>query len=149
MKKGILTSMLLIGLMFGFSTAVMAEAKIAVIDIQAVVAKSAQVQALKKENTAKVQELQKWLKTCKADIEKQKTQEGKEKLAKKYEAELQKKQEANGKAYAEKLKAIDKSITDTIVNEAKAKGYDLVITKQGSVIYGGTDITESIKSIVK
>ena len=51
----------------------MAEQRIAVVDVQAVVAKSAQVQALKKEQQAKMQELEKWLKTAQEDVQKQKT----------------------------------------------------------------------------
>lgn len=145
MKKIILITLLLAGL----TGVAFAESKIAVVDIQAVVAKSAQVQALKKENEAKAKELQKWLEKCRTEINKQKTQADKDKLTKKYEAELKKKQETNQKVYSEKLQAIDKSITDTIVKEAVVKGYDLVVTKQGSVLYGGIDITEDLKKMVK
>ena len=147
MKKLFATTLLLGTLCV--SNLAMAETKIAVVDIQALVGKSAQVQALKKENEAKVKDLQSWLKTAQTDIQKQQTKEGKEKLTKKYETELKKKQEANSKAYAEKLKTIDKSITATIVNEAKAKGYDLVLSKQGDVLYGGVDITNDLMKSVK
>ena len=148
MKKLIIT-LLLTGLVFGFSNASFAATKVAVVDVTALVNKSAQVQALKKENEAKTKELQQWLKTVQADIQKQQTKEGKEKLTKKYDAELKKKQEANKKVYSEKLQAIDKSITATIVNEAKAKGYDLVLSKQGAVLYGGLDITADLMKVVK
>ena len=93
--------------------------------------------------------MQKWLSTAQADIQKQQTQEGKEKLAKKYDEELKKKQETIKKDYAQKLQAIDKSMTAVIVNEAKAKGYDMVITKQGDVLYGGLDITKDLMKSVK
>lgn len=146
MKKVILSTLLLSVLTFGIATA---EATVAVVDIQAVVAKSAQVQALKKENETKAKELKKWVETCKKDVEKQKTQAAKDKLTKKYDEQLKKKQEANKKAYAEKLQAIDKSITDTIVSEAQAKGYELVITKQGAILYGGLDITNDLVKLVK
>ena len=109
--------------------AAMAEQKIAVVDIPAVVAKSAQVQALKKEQQAKMQDLEKWLKIVQADVEKQQTQEGKEKLLKKYNAEFAKKKETLAKNYQSQLQAIDKSITETITATAKAKGYDIVISK--------------------
>ena len=122
--------------------------KIAVVDVNSVVSKSAQVQALKKEQESKVVELDKWLKTVSADIEKQKTQEGKEKLAKKYQAELSKKRDAIAKNYNKKLNEIDKSITKTIADEAKDKGYDVVLTKS-SVLYGGEDITTKIAKLVK
>ncbi len=122
--------------------------KVAVVDVNAVVSKSAQVQALKKEQQAKLQELQKWLETVRADVQKQSTKEGKEKLVKKYDAEFAKKQETIKKDYAKKLQAIDKSISATITAEAKSKNYDLVLSK-GIVLYGGEDITANISKIVK
>ena len=128
--------------------AAMAEQKIAVVDIPAVVAKSAQVQALKKEQQAKMQDLEKWLKIVQADVEKQQTQEGKEKLLKKYNAEFAKKKETLAKNYQSQLQAIDKSITETISATAKSKGYDIVISKN-VVVYGGDDITAELQKLVK
>lgn len=128
--------------------AAMAEQKIAVVDIPAVVAKSAQVQALKKEQQAKMQDLEKWLTIVQADVEKQQTQEGKEKLLKKYNAEFAKKKETLAKNYQSQLQAIDKSITETISATAKAKGYDIVISKN-VVVYGGDDITAELQKLVK
>ena len=122
--------------------------KVAVVDVNAVVSKSAQVQALKKEQQTKLQELQKWLNNARTDVAKQSTDENKQKLAKKYDAEFAKKQEAIKKNYATKLQAIDKSITATIAQEAKAQNYNLVLSK-GSVLYGGDDITASIAKVVK
>ena len=122
--------------------------KVAVVDVNAVVSKSAQVQALKKEQQTKLQELQKWLNNARTDVAKQSTDENKQKLAKKYDAEFAKKQEAIKKNYATKLQAIDKSITATIAREAKAQNYNLVLSK-GSVLYGGDDITASISKVVK
>ena len=146
MKKLLVTTLLLAAL--GISNAAMADTKIAVVDIQAVVNKSAQVQALKKEQQTKMQELEKWLTTARADVEKQKTQEGKEKLLKKYNTDFEKKKADIAKNYQNKLQAIDKSITETIANQAKLKGYDMVITK-GTVLYGGDDITQDIMKVVK
>ena len=146
MKKTILSAVILAGLTL--SNAAMAQGKIAVVDVQAVVSKSAQVQALKKEQQTKMQDLEKWLTTARADVEKQKTQEGKEKLLKKYNTEFEKKKADIAKNYQTKLQAIDKSITETIANQAKLKGYDMVITK-GVVVYGGDDITADIQKVVK
>ena len=126
----------------------MAEQNIAVVGVQAVVAKSAQVQTLKKEQQTKIQDLEKWLKTAQADVEKQKTQEGKEKLLKKYNAEFAKKKEAIAKDYQARLQAVDKSITETISATAKAKGYNMVISK-GVVVFGGDDITADVQKVVK
>ena len=145
MKK--VLSLTLMALILGSGLA-MAEQRIAVVDVQAVVSKSAQVQALKKEQQAKMQDLEKWLKTAQADVEKQKTQEGKEKLLKKYNTEFGKKKEAIAKDYTARLQAVDKSITDTIATQARLKGYNMVISK-GVVVYGGDDITADVQKVVK
>ena len=145
MKKLVL-SFALIGVLS--MNGVLAAQKIAVVDVQAVVSSSAQVQALKKEQQGKMQDLEKWLKTAQADVQKQKTQEGKEKLLKKYNSEFATKKEAIAKDYSARLKAVDKSITDTISTQAKLKGYDMVISK-GVVIYGGDDITADVQKAVK
>ncbi len=145
MKKTL--SLVLTALILGTGIAT-AEQKIAVIDVPAIVAKSAQVQALKKEQQGKMQDLEIWLKTAQADVEKQKTQEGKEKLLKKYNVEFAKKKEAIAKDYQTRLQAVDKSITDTISATARAKGYTMVISK-GVVVYGGDDITADVQKVVK
>jgi len=135
---------------FGLNNFAMSDVnqKIAVVDVNQVVNKSAQVQALKKEQTKKMEDLQKWIKTVKADVDKQTTNEGKVKLAQKYDSELIKKREAIAKSYQEKLKEIDKSISSTIVTQAKASGYNIVLAKS-VVLYGGDDITAAISKVVK
>jgi len=148
MKKHILTALVILGLSVSTAASYAVVNKVAVVNVQAIVAKSSQVQALKKEHKQKTEDLQKWVKTAKADVEKQKTQAGKEKLAKKYDADLKKKQADLKKDYTDKLQAIDKDITKTIVDTAKAKGYDLVLTK-GVVLMGGDDITAEIQKVVK
>jgi len=122
--------------------------KIAVVDVNKVVGQSPSVMALRKEQNLKTEELQKWIKTAQADVTKQSTEEGKKKLAKKYDEELTKKQNAIQKTYTEKLQVIDKSISKVIADEAKVKGYDIVLAK-GVVLYGGDDITSAVAKIVK
>ena len=124
------------------------EQKIAIVDIPAVVAKSAQVQALKTEQRMKMMALEEWLKTVRADVEKQKTQKEKDKLLKEYNADFAKKREAIAQEYQAMLQAVDKSITATITETAKAKGYNMVISK-GVVVFGGDDITEDVQKVVK
>ena len=148
MKKTLSVALTALVLCTGICNMASAAQRIAVVDVQAVVAKSAQVQALKKEQQAKIQDLEKWLKTAQADVEKQQTQEGKEKLLKKYNSEFAKKKEAIAADYQKKLKAVDKSITNTISTHAKLNGYDIVISK-GVVVYGGDDITADIQKVVK
>ena len=148
MKKTVLSALILAAMAIGTTSSVMAQGKIAVVDVQAVVAKSAQVQALKKEQQAKMQELDQWLKTVRADVDKQQTKEGKEKLIKKYDGDFAKKREAIAKNYQTKLQAIDKSITETIATQARLKGYNMVISK-GVVVFGGDDITADVQKVIK
>ena len=136
---------------FGISSVAISDnvtPKIAVVDVSSVVAKSAQVQALKKEQKAKMQDLNKWLKNAKEDVLKQQTEDGKKKLAQKYDSEFTKKRETISKDYQQKLKAIDKNISDSIASQAQAQGYTMVISK-GVVLYGGDDITEAVQKVVK
>ena len=145
MKK-LLLSLSTMVLLSGISMA--ATQNIAVVDVQAIVNKSAQLQSLKKEQQAKISDLEKWLKTAQEDVAKQQSKEGKEKLLKKYNSEFAKKKEAIAKDYRAKLSAVDKSITETITTKAKAMGYDMVISKS-MVIMGGDDITAEIQKVVK
>ena len=148
MVKKIL-SLMIVSIITSLSSTVFADCgKIAVVDVQKVVNKSAQVQALKKEQDAKKQELVKFINNARADVSKQTDPKKKEELTKKYDKELTAKREANTKAYKTKLQAIDKSISDTINSQAKALGYDVVLTK-GVVLYGGDDITEAVSKAVK
>ena len=144
----LITGAFILGL--GFNTFAMSDvpSKIAVVDVNRVVSNSSQVMALKKEQNLKNEELQKWLNTDRADVEKQKTQEGKEKLAKKYDSDFQKKQQEIQKDYTDKLQSIDKDISGVIAKTAKDKGYDVVLAK-GVVLYGGEDITNAISKLIK
>ena len=152
MKKyfNIISIALAFALGMGFNTFSISAApsNIAVVDLNAVVGQSAQVLTLKKEQALKMDELQKWLVNARSDVEKQKTQEGKEKLAQKYDAEFIKKQTAIQKDYTARLQVIDKNISDVITKEAKKNGYEIVLAK-GVVLYGGHDITNTISKQVK
>ena len=147
MKKATLLGIFL-GLSLGIFNSVFAEQRIAIVDVQAVVAKSAQVRELKEEQQTKIQELEKWLKTAKSDVDKQKTKEGKEKLLKKYNADFAQKKENIAKDYQARLQAVDKSISKTIADIARAKGYNVVVSKS-VVLYGGDDITLDVQKVVK
>lgn len=154
MKKGL--RILAIGaVLFGLGVANVAMAedaqvtpKYAVVDVQKVVASSKQVKALKAEQENQAKELAKWIETAKADVEKQKTDEGREKLAKKYDAQLAKKREVATETYAKKLTAIDDSISAVIAKQAKEKGYSMIFAKS-TVLYGGDDLTDAIIKLVK
>ena len=154
MRKGLrilAIGAVLLGL--GFANIVMAEdvqvaPKYAVVDVQKVVASSKQVKALKAEQEKQAKELAKWIETAKADVDKQKTDADREKVAKKYDAQLAKKREAATESYAKKLTAIDDSISAVIAKQAKDNGYTMIFAKS-TVLYGGDDLTDAIIKAVK
>ena len=149
MKKKIITLSMTLAMLC--STAVFAAPspqKIAVVDIQKVVASSSQVKALKSSQEAKNKELTNFIKNAQADVNKQTDAKKKKELAEKYEKQLASKREANAKDYATKLKAADEAITSQIGKKAVEMGYTMVLPKS-AVIYGGDDITATILQVIK
>ncbi len=122
--------------------------KVAVVDVQKIVASSAQVKALKEEQSKKGEELAKFVETAKANLEKEKDAKKKKALEAKYEKEFKVKRELMAKNYETKLMNIDKSITSVINTKAAQDGYSLVLAKN-VVLSGGTDITEEVANEVK
>ena len=79
------------------------------------------------------------------------TEQDKEKqqaLLQKYNAEFVLKKRDIALQYQQELKIVSENITQTVADEAKKKGFSMVIAKS-IVIYGGEDITEEIAKIVK
>ncbi len=122
--------------------------KVAVVDLQKVVADSKQVKTLKEEQRKKVEDLTKYIQNAKASIAAEKDATKKKELEQKYTKELAAKKTTIEKDYAKKLKDIDKNISDTINSQAKNGNYNLVLTK-GVVLYGGEDITSAISAAIK
>lgn len=122
--------------------------KVAVVDVQKVVANSSQVKALKEEQKKKGQELAKFIETAKNNITKETDAKKKKALEEKYNKEFQTKRESIAKNYETKLLAIDQNISSVIDENAKTNGYNLVLAK-GVVLSGGTDITAEISKAVK
>ena len=140
---------LLVVLVLGISTYAQAsDTKIAVVDVQTVLSKSKELNELKKEQDNRRKEMAKFIKNASESIKKEQDVKKKEALAKKYDKELQAKQEANAKVYKTKIETIDKKIADAINAQAKSQGYDFVFRKE-VLLYGADDITESVVKVVK
>lgn len=122
--------------------------KVAVVDVQQIVANSTQVKALKEEQKKQGQELAKFIESAKASLDKEKDATKKKALEEKLNKEFQVKRETIAKNYETKLLAIDKSISTIINTNAQQNGYNLVLAK-GVVLSGGTDITAAIAKQVK
>ena len=148
MKKFLLVLSILTSMVTTSAFAVPEVQKIAVVDIQKIVAASSQVKALKASQEAKNKELTAFIKKAQEDVNKQTDAAKKKSLAQSYEKQLVSKREANLKDYTAKLKAADASITAQIGKKATELGYTMVIPKS-SVVFGGDDITDTILKVIK
>jgi outer membrane protein len=135
------------GLTFGNISAA-ADFNVAIVDVPQVVSASKQVQALKKEQQLKAEEIIKFIEKARKDVADITDANKKKAAEEKYTKELQQKREKIESDYAVKLKQIDASISQQIEAQAKANGYDMVLSK-GIVLYGGTDITADVIKVVK
>lgn len=122
--------------------------KIGYIDVAKLLAASNTLKQAEQAKINQTKEMLKWYDTASADIQKQKTQQGKETLIKKYEEQLTGKKKVIKDAYAKKVASVDSQLDQAITSKAKAMGYDLVLRKD-SVLFGGTDITAQILPLVK
>lgn len=137
----------LLGLSFGSSA--MAEGfSVAIVDVPQVVNASAKVQALKKEQQAKAEEIVKFIEKARKDVSSITDANKKKAAEEKYNKELLAKKEKMEQDYAAKLKELDTSISQQISAKAQADGYDVVLSR-GIVLYGGKDITAEIIKVVK
>lgn len=148
MKKSYILLTLVTALVLGCCTACKFQTKVAVVDLAAVVSNSEQVKALQADQNAKGQELAQWLQNAQAEVNKESDAKKKEALLQQYNTAFAQKREALAQQYAQQLQAVDASITQSIVDEAKKMGYTLVLSK-GATVYGGDDITEDVKKVVK
>lgn len=144
MKKKLIGLGLLFGLTFNYAIAT----EVAIVDVQKIVQSSKQVQSLKNEQKLKAKELMSFVENARKDVASVSDTNKKQNLEAKYNKELNAKKEKMEKDYATKLKNIENSIADVVAQQAKAKGYDIVITKN-IVIYGGADITDDVIKFVK
>lgn len=147
-KLGLFAILGIAGVLAVSSPANAADFSVAIVDVPQVVNASAQVQALKKEQQTKAEEIVKFVEKARKDVSSITDASKKKAAEEKYNKELIAKKEKMDQEYAAKLKALDTSISQQIETKAKADGYNLVLSK-GVVLYGGKDITAEIIKVVK
>ena len=146
---GLMAAVIAVAGYLSMGSAVMAkDFSVAIVDVPQVVNASAQVQALKKDQQAKAEEIVKFVEKARKDVASITVANKKKAAEEKYNKELMAKKEKMDQDYAAKLKALDTSISQQINEKAKADGYDLVLSK-GIVLFGGNDITSEIIKVVK
>ncbi len=130
------------------SSAVFAEDKVAVVDLQKLVSNSAQVKQLKQEHSKKIHELNNIIVNARGEISNQTDPAKVLALEEKYTKEFNAKKEAIDKDYNSKLSAIEKNIKTEIEKKAQKDSYSYVFAKS-VVLYGGKDITNELLNSVK
>ena len=146
---GLMAAVIAVAGYLSMGSAVMAkDFSVAIVDVPQVVNASAQVQALKKDQQTKSEEIVKFVEKARKDVASITDANKKKAAEEKYNKELMAKKEKMDQDYAAKLKALDTSISQQINEKAKADGYDLVLSK-GIVLFGGNDITSEIIKVVK
>lgn len=122
--------------------------KIAVVDVQKIVANSSQVKQLKADQEKKLGEMQKTIQQAQAEISKEKDPAKITALEEKYRNQINDQKVALDKDYNDKLTKIDSEIRTAVVEKAKSLNYNLVLPKS-MVFYGGEDITDVIAKDIK
>lgn len=143
MKKSFLVLSLLIS-----SCSVYADEKIAVVDLQQLVASSSQVKQLKQEHNRKVGELDKILVNARGEISNEKDPAKVLLLEDKYMKEFDSKKQALENDYNNRLSVIERNIKGEITKKAQKDGYDFVFAKS-VVLHGGKDITNELVGSIK
>ena len=122
--------------------------RIAMIDVDKVVGSASSVKKLKEEHSKKNKELERWLKNVKKQIDKPDSEEVKEKLIKRYDAEFAQKKEVIANSFKGKLQAVNADVTAQINEIAKKYHYDIVLSK-AVVVLGCDDITNIMIENIK
>ena len=122
--------------------------KVATVDVAKIISSSQQVKALKEEQLKNKTELETFVKNARAEVDKQTNAVKKKQMTEKYDRELNFKRKNMQSVYNQKLQKIESQINSVIAQRARAEGYSLILSKS-SVLFGGTDITDSVSQLVK
>ncbi len=142
------TLMVITAVILGLCAAPVFATEVAAVDVQKVVDASPKVQTLKKEQQAKDKELINFIEKARKEIAKENDSQKKQELSVKYNKQLNEKREKIAKEYMTKQQKIQDEISKIIADQAKAKGYDIVVSK-GVVLYTSKDITDDVIKAVK
>lgn len=124
------------------------EYRVAVVDIQRIVANSSEINALKIEQEKQLESLQNTINKARNEISKEKDSKKVMQLEEKYRNEINEQKIALDTAYNSKLTAIDNKIKTAVVEKARSMNYNIVLPKN-TVLFGGDDITEQVSKIMK
>ena len=155
MKKKIFAVLVVIGAVAaGYSINSIAVSKstpdyrVAIVDIQKIVANSSEIKALKIDQEKQIQNMQSTIEKARVEIAKEKDTAKVSALEEKYRNEINRQKLALDTSYNQKLTAIDSKIKTAVVEKARSMNYNIVLPKN-TVLFGGDDITERVATIIK
>lgn len=122
--------------------------KVAVVDIQKIVANSSEISTLKAEQEKQMQNMQSTINKARAEISKEKDPKKIAQLEEQYRKQINDQKLALDTSYNNKLTAIDSKIKTAVVEKARSMNYNLVLPKN-MVLFGGDDITDQVSAIIK
>ena len=123
--------------------------KYAVVDVPRVVENSQQVANLKKQRQEQERLFSKSLQDAQKKLQAESNATKKKALEDSLTKSLNAQRDKMNQEYAQKLQAIDKSISAVIAQQAKANGYKLVVAKSVVLYSEGTDITNDVMKAIK
>lgn len=130
------------------STTSLNDAKIAIVDIQALVNQTPSVLALRAEQQKNSSIIQSWVNDRNRELSQIADQNARASISQQYQIELNKRQQLLQSQYALKVQAIDAELSKLISDVATSKKLDYVFAK-GMVVFGGTDITADVAKLLK
>lgn len=117
--------------------------RVAVVDINKIMDKSAQVQSLKISQEKQAKELETLISKAQNELANEHDPNKFVELEANYKKQIETKRNAIDEDYSKKMVQITTDIKSLITNEAKKTDYNLVLPA-GMVISGGDDITENV-----
>lgn len=122
--------------------------RVAVVDVQSLISKSSEVNALKADQQKKLDAMKTTVDKAREEISKETDPVKIAALEEKYRNEINNQKNALDSEYNTKLHQIDNNIKSIVIEKAKSMQYNLVLPKN-IVLYGGDDITAEVAKSVK
>ncbi len=122
--------------------------RVAVVDIQALISKSSEVNALKADQQRKIDAMKATVDKAREEISKETDPIKIAQLEEKYRNDINNQKNVLDNEYNIKLKQIDTNIKNLVVAKAKGLQYNVVLPKS-IVLFGGDDITNEVAKSVK
>lgn|SRR5574344_154415 len=122
--------------------------KVAVVDLGQIALDSSDVKALRKDQDAKLKQMQATINKARLEISKETDKAKAEALQEKYRTEINSQKLAMDEEYNTRLTQINNEIKTAVVDKARQMNYQVVFPKN-VILFGGDDITSEIEKEIQ